>query len=300
MASALSRPTIALLREASGTDAEASLAPAFDANVAIREGKIAFTHPLLSFAAYSQASLQRRRELHRRLASLVTDPEERARHLAIAIEGPDEETALALEEGASGRIGGVRCTLPLSYVSGLVDSRLPRTPATFVDVERQRPSIASWPRIQLGPVASSRRSPSVRADPRRADLLRRIADAYMYGVDWGSSAEMYRRALDEEAADDVVRAKCEIGLAVTSQLLEISIDEIRRHARAAAEVAERVGDRSLLGEGLAIQACSELLLGRGRPWPLIERACALEPSLEARPLILRPELVACPHARPRR
>src|SRR4051812_50161907 len=45
--------------------------------------------------------LHRRRLLHRRLAELRVDLEERARHLAIAATDPDEEVARALEAGAS-------------------------------------------------------------------------------------------------------------------------------------------------------------------------------------------------------
>ena len=47
--------------------------------------------------------LHRRRRLHRRLAELDVDPEERARHLAIAVVGPDEEVAAALDDGGGAR-----------------------------------------------------------------------------------------------------------------------------------------------------------------------------------------------------
>ena len=62
--------------------------------------RIRFTHPLLAPACYEAMPLHRRRELHRRLADLDIDPEERARHLAIAAAGPDERIAAALDEAA--------------------------------------------------------------------------------------------------------------------------------------------------------------------------------------------------------
>ena len=43
---------------------------------------VRFTHPLLAAAAYSRAGPDRRRSVHERLAEVVTEPEERARHLA--------------------------------------------------------------------------------------------------------------------------------------------------------------------------------------------------------------------------
>ena len=63
--------------------------------------RIRFTHPLLAPACYSAMPLHRRRRLHRRLAELDVDLEERARHLAIAATGPDEEVAAALDAAAA-------------------------------------------------------------------------------------------------------------------------------------------------------------------------------------------------------
>jgi DNA-binding CsgD family transcriptional regulator len=291
VASALSQPTLALLRAATGRDAELDLAPAFAANITERDGeRIAFAHPLLSNGAYSQASPHRRRELHRGLSALFTDPEERARHLAVAIESPDEETARALEEGARTAYwrGATHAAAELCE-----RARRLTPPEDVADVRRRGRTEAEY-RILAADSAGARdvlEQIAVGASgAERADLLRRLADAYLYGVDWRSCADTYRQALDEGSADDALRAKCEIGLALTSQLLEAPVHEIRDHARAAANLAERAGDRSLLGEGLAIQAFSDLLLGRGHPWALIERACAFEPRTERGPLIVRPNL----------
>jgi DNA-binding NarL/FixJ family response regulator len=63
--------------------------------------RIQFTHPLLGPACYARMPLHRRRRLHRRLAELDLDLEERARHLAIAVIGADEEAAAALDAGAA-------------------------------------------------------------------------------------------------------------------------------------------------------------------------------------------------------
>ena len=48
-----------------------------------RAGSIRFTHPLLGSTVYATASAQTRRRLHGRLAEMVPDHEERARHLAL-------------------------------------------------------------------------------------------------------------------------------------------------------------------------------------------------------------------------
>ena len=48
------------------------------------DGRLRFTHPLLASLCYERAAPSRRRDAHRRLAEVVNDVEERARHLALA------------------------------------------------------------------------------------------------------------------------------------------------------------------------------------------------------------------------
>jgi DNA-binding CsgD family transcriptional regulator len=70
------------------------------------DGRIHFTHPLYASAVHASTPLARRRQAHRELASLVTSPEERARHLALGTAGPDEdvaETVVAAARRARGR-----------------------------------------------------------------------------------------------------------------------------------------------------------------------------------------------------
>src|SRR5262249_3846844 len=62
--------------------------------------RIRFTHPILAAVAYGSIPAERRRQLHRGLAMLSDDLEERARHLATAVQGPDSHVAIALEGAA--------------------------------------------------------------------------------------------------------------------------------------------------------------------------------------------------------
>ena len=78
-----------------------ALEPAEEAGlIEISARTASFSHPLFSAAVYGSATAVRRQELHRRLAGLVSDPEERARHLALGASEPSEEIALELERGA--------------------------------------------------------------------------------------------------------------------------------------------------------------------------------------------------------
>src|SRR5262249_46468382 len=96
LVAALARPTLELVAQAHG--ARQGVIDALD--TAVREGVVAFdasrlrfAHPLLASICYEQAPLWKRRAVHRALADAVPDLEERARHLALAAEGPDRVVA---------------------------------------------------------------------------------------------------------------------------------------------------------------------------------------------------------------
>jgi DNA-binding CsgD family transcriptional regulator len=80
-----------------------ALAAAEDAElVAIVDARVVFHHPLVSGAAYYDASPTERRRIHAALADAVGEGEHsrQAWHLAEAAAGPDERVAAALEEAA--------------------------------------------------------------------------------------------------------------------------------------------------------------------------------------------------------
>src|SRR5581483_6836616 len=94
---------IATLRTvmASATGAEAAFAEAEAAGVLMSDGdRVRFTHPLLASAAYETVSADRRRALHRTLASVAANPEARGVHLALSVLGADAGIADAIEEAA--------------------------------------------------------------------------------------------------------------------------------------------------------------------------------------------------------
>jgi predicted ATPase len=94
---AMGRPDEGLLLRANPR-ADSALDEAHRAQVVETvEGRLRFTHPLLSSVIYSMADPPARRRWHARLADLVNDPEERARHLAHAATAPDVAVADALE-----------------------------------------------------------------------------------------------------------------------------------------------------------------------------------------------------------
>ena len=85
-AAALSQPTMSLVETAVGPDVAAQgVADAIEAGVLRADTDLLrFAHPLLAAEAYAHAGVDRRRNAHRTIAGLVNEPEERAKHLALA------------------------------------------------------------------------------------------------------------------------------------------------------------------------------------------------------------------------
>jgi len=102
-AAAVSRPTASVLADALSAEHDfgAALVEAEEAGILVSEReRIRFAHPLLASVIYGSASPERRRQLHKRLAVVVADPEERARQLALSTTEPDEAIAAELEQVA--------------------------------------------------------------------------------------------------------------------------------------------------------------------------------------------------------
>ena len=91
-AAALARPTVELVVTAHGhheTVIEALEAAVREGVIELDESRIRFAHPLLTSICYDQAPIWKRHAIHGALAGAVSDVEERARHLALAADGPD-------------------------------------------------------------------------------------------------------------------------------------------------------------------------------------------------------------------
>lgn len=93
--------TVELVAAALGDDAEEALEEAAgEGLLEIGDVVVWFPHPLLRAAAAASLTARERRRLHRELAGLVVDPDDRAAHLAAGAVSPDETIAAALDGAA--------------------------------------------------------------------------------------------------------------------------------------------------------------------------------------------------------
>jgi DNA-binding CsgD family transcriptional regulator len=292
-AAALSHPTAELVERVSST---AGLAAAEEMGlVRIEHGRVAFAHPLYASAVYESTSRRRRQELHRRLAQLVTDLEERARHLAAATADADESVARMLEEAAA----LARSRGAWDSAAELLERARSLTPLDRLDEARRRGIAAAERHIHAGDRARARALlEEIVAEPLsrslRADALRLLGEISSSDENMTEVVRFLTDAL--EYADDPRRAATiELGLAWSQRTFSDFSGGVS-HAYRALERAEAIGDGPLVANALAVCAIFDYLCGRGVDWRKVERSLALEDPDSINPVLWRPSAIAgCLH-----
>jgi DNA-binding CsgD family transcriptional regulator len=267
-AAALRRPTESMLGDWPALEqaSEAGL-------IELTNDKVTFTHPLLASAAYGSITGAERRALHRRLVEVVSEPEERARHMALGAEGPDEDVAEALE--AAARRASARGATGTAYE--LAELAVHLTPVSErARLLERRVSVAGYhlPAGELDTAASMLEEvvAELPAGGARADALLLLASAQR---SFERSLELAESALDEARGDDarVAKIECYIGEILVAQGAS---KQALEHARAALEPAERSGDRTILATALSTVAWFETAAAVEPTPGLLERAVVLE------------------------
>jgi DNA-binding CsgD family transcriptional regulator len=284
-AAALAQPTVELI------DPEL-LAPAEEAGmVRIDAGRIQFAHPIFASVVYGRASNAARRGLHRKLAALVTDLEERARHLALGSAGPDE--GIARELDAAGKLAGARGASDAA--AELMELALRLTPAA--DGGRRVERLVATSRLHfdagdLGRAQSLLETAVDEAPPGalRAEALEVLGQIHSRRSSFPRMAEFAAQALDAAGDDQRLRAEIHLDLAFCSANMGDFPGAVP-HARAAVEGAEHVGQDALLADALSVLTMAEFLSGWGFSEERMATALAREDPHRARPLFTQPSLV---------
>jgi DNA-binding CsgD family transcriptional regulator len=234
---------------------------------------VRFTHPLLASVHYAGATASARRAAHSRLANADLDPEERARHLALAAEGPDEDVARMLDEAVehAQRRGALASGAELAQLA------LSLTPSGESALHKRALAAADL-RYSSGDIESADRLLSEALEreagqPGQAEILLRQAKLE-YDRDHARSHALFRRTV--EVAEDEDRMRVEALCWLADGFL--STGEALVHADLAVRGAERLGDRLALAHALKTQATVRYVVTGEIETELLERAVALAES----------------------
>jgi DNA-binding CsgD family transcriptional regulator len=294
--SALAVPTFDLVAEtmAPSPSVSARLSPAIDQKVVdVESGRIRFSHPLIASVVYRSIPFERRRELHAHLATAVLDPEERARHLALSVDGPDDSVSDALEDAA--RRAWSRGA-PQSAAE-LWDMASRATPEVRREDLRRRTHQAGLAHYECGDTAQARKVLLETVElssegPLRARALLDLGMVVAAGEGWRPALDVFRRALEEAGEELALRASIEQALGY-AWLFRGDVRASERHARAALKLAEALQEPRLLAEAYQAYPFVHFLLGRGLDFDMLDRGIALEGHMSEMFLtyVLRPTYV---------
>jgi DNA-binding CsgD family transcriptional regulator len=259
---AAARPTEDLVEAAARSNrASAGIRGAEKAGILQRAGgRIGFTHPLLGSTVYAAATPHAKRSVHRRLADLVADPEERARHLALAASGPDLQVAEALEEaGRHARGRGA----PDAAAELLELARKLTPPGDGAGLMRRSVEAAEY-HFDAGDATRATallEAGTAAALPGRDRARIRFRLASISWLDMRRVQGLSEQALQEAGDDAAIRA------AILEHLAWVGIYRgdlafAAEHARASRRWARRIADPAIRADSLSTFAMVEFLLGR--------------------------------------
>jgi DNA-binding NarL/FixJ family response regulator len=286
VAALLSEPMVDVLSDAIAVDAEAALdAAVAERLVELERDRIQFLHPLIAAAVHSQATRSRLRSLHRTLADVVSDDQQRAYHLAAAASGPDAAVAASLEEAAlSARTRGAP-----AVAASLAERAVELTPVRSRGDRLRRTIHAARFAMDSGDAAHAREQlerAAVGPLPRevRAEVLLRLAGVNAFEADLPTAARLYEEAIALADQGSLVRAEAEEELAVVRLRSLADVPAAARLAASAASLAEKLCDERGLSEFLSTSALLEALVGSPQATVVMERAEELDRVADERAL----------------
>ena len=283
VAASVSQPTLAIVNAVAGDDvlAEAERAQI----VTVRDGVVRFAHPLLASGAYAATDPATRRALHAAIAERVREPEERARHLALAATGPDETVASALEDAAR---GAVARGAPAA-AADLFERALRLTPPGRDADARRRTTDAAFCIFQCGDSHRARDMleelvRTTERGPARARAILRLSLIRGYDDDLRAAEALLREAIEDAEDDDELLAEAHNQLLGILFRLRERLREAVEHGTAASTSARVV----TVAEALGSRLLAEAALGDPATPSTLRRALALEPQCRHSRVIAQP------------
>ena len=253
--------------------------------VTIDGDHLAFTHPLLARGVLDNATSAQRRTVHRELADAVTEPELRARHLALAAKGADADAVAALDAGAASartrgapaaaaellelalRLGGDTPERRILLAASLFDAGEPARARTLLETLLDR----------LPPGALRGRASHL------------LGTVRLFGDSFAEAAAVLRQALDEGGHEPELEVLMLLTLSFADYNAGLVAEGVT-NATAAVAAAERLGAPVLLSQALGMRVILGFLAGEGFDEAAMRTALELEGDQSAAPLPLRPSV----------
>jgi DNA-binding CsgD family transcriptional regulator len=241
------------------------------------DGTIRFTHPLLASVVYQDVSAGERRRAHGRVAVVVEDPLDRARHLALSTESPDTELAAVLEDASN--TASARGA-PIAAAE-LGEHALRLTPSDAQEDGHRRAIAAARAHIAAGGMRRARalaldlleRTPE---GPPRAEALVLLSEIELGAADLAHAIALLREALREAATGPALQAMIHQRLAGLVAFIEgWGVGVAERHARRSLELAEQVDDDALRSGAMSAVAILRFHAGKPDALRLAEQAYEL-------------------------
>ena len=239
--------------------------------VAFEGNRLRFSHPLLAHGVYTGARPSRRRDMHRRIASIIDEPEIRARHLALATVKGDRATVESLDTAAE-----------LARVRGapIAAAELLELAMRLGGDTPDRQIRAAVHHFNAGEAARARallnhiiERPALKSS--RAAALRLLGLWSLLDGSSREAAELLDEALNDAGDDLALRVQILVPLAYARVNVR-RLDDAASSIADAVRTAERTRQPQLLSQALAMHALVNFFLGDGLDEPALERALELE------------------------
>jgi DNA-binding CsgD family transcriptional regulator len=127
------------------------------------------------------------------------------------------------------------------------------------------------------------------AGPTRAAALQRLGWIRYHEQGWAMAERLFEEAANATAGDPEISASLDLDRS-TAALLSGDLPRAAVLAAAAFERAEELGDRTLMGDALAVVGSVEFLSGQGVPEELMDRALRMESWTRPRPTVAHPSV----------
>lgn len=259
--------------------------------VTVAQGRVQFTHPLLASAVYDHFDAVARRAHHRHLADVVTEPEERARHLALGCPGPDKEIAAELD--AAVKLVSLRAGP--AAAADLMELAIARTPSSDPEDLAKRHLSAALLWSNAGDLARAQNlvEPLIAGLPvceLRCQALTLLSQLHYRRTSFADAMKAALQAHDE-TTDPQLRIRLDLDLTFLSVNLG-NADSAEGYARAAREAISPESDPGLTAQVLAVSTMADFIRGKGLDEDRLITALELENSSAFTPWPMRPRFIA--------